>query len=145
MVRISCTTVTNGTVVIAATLGLANKARPQLAISGAPKTPLVFSNYAGELSHGSVSIRVPYAAPFRTYFRSGADAPQLANAVSLLRQPAKMGCHQLPGLVTPSGAINGITTDPIWSKRPSPVPLFGLSRYVEQASLWKTYPPSTLL
>ena len=62
------------------TLGLANKeARPQPSyFPGAPKDASgTFSNYAGELSHGSVSVQVPFMLRrFGTYFRSGADAPQ---------------------------------------------------------------------
>ena len=62
------------------TLGLANKeARPQPSyFQGAPKDASgTFSNYAGELSHGSVSVQVPFMLRrFGTYFRSGADAPQ---------------------------------------------------------------------
>ena len=122
------------------TLGLANKeARPQPSyFQGAPKDASgTFSNYAGELSHGSVSIRVPFMLRrFGTYFRSGADAPQpLANAVSLLRQHSQDGLPSITwvGHATTLVQSDGITflTDPIWSKRPSPVPLFGPSRYVE--------------
>ena len=122
------------------TLGLANKeARPQPSyFQGAPKDASgTFSNYAGELSHGSVSIRVPFMLRrFGTYFRSGADAPQpLANAVSLLRQHSQDGLPSVTwvGHATTLVQSDGITflTDPIWSRRPSPVPLFGPSRYVE--------------
>ena len=73
---------------------------------------------------------------FGTYFRSGADAPQrVANAVSVLREHTQDGFPAVTwvGHATTLVQSDDVTflTDPIWSKRPSPVPLFGPSRYVE--------------
>ena len=72
---------------------------------------------------------------FGTYFRSGTDAPKrVENDEAQLHDQTQ----ELPPAVTWIGhsttlvQIDGINflTDPIWSKRPSPVPLLGPRRYV---------------
>ena len=72
---------------------------------------------------------------FGTYFRSGTDAPKrVENDEAQLQaqtrelQPAVTWIGHSTTLVQIDG-INFLT-DPIWSKRPSPVPLLGPRRYV---------------
>ena len=95
-----------------------------------------FTNYKGDIAHGSASVRVPFMLRrFGTYFRSGTDAPKrVENDEAQLQaqtqelQPAVTWIGHSTTLVQIDG-INFLT-DPIWSKRPSPVPLLGPRRYV---------------
>ena len=106
-----------------------------------------FENFAGEIGHGTLSVRVPFILRrFGTYFRSGADAPQrVANDGAFLRENAK---HSSPtvtwvGHATLLVQMGHVTflTDPTWSNRPSPVPLIGPKRYVEPGLLMDDLPP----
>lgn len=96
-----------------------------------------FTNPKGDIGHGSVSVRLPFMLRrFGTYFRSGDGAPEKepnngkwlrSNASDM--QPAVTWVGHATTLVQ----FDGVTflTDPIWSKRPSPVPLLGPRRFVE--------------
>ena len=96
----------------------------------------VFTNYKGEISHGPASVRVPFMLRrFGTYFRNGNDAPKrVADGEAQLQvrtnelQPAVTWIGHSTTLVQSDGI--SFLTDPIWSKRPSPVPLLGPRRYV---------------
>jgi N-acyl-phosphatidylethanolamine-hydrolysing phospholipase D len=106
-----------------------------------------FSNPIGELSHGGFADRFPFILRrFGTYFRSGEDAPQrVANDGTFLRENAR---HSIPTLTWVGHAtllvqMEHVTflTDPIWSNRPSPVPLLGPRRFVPPGLLMKDMPP----
>ena len=96
----------------------------------------VLTNYKGDIAHGSASVRLSFMLRrFGTYFRSGNDAPKrIENDEARPRAPFQ----ELQPAVTWIGhsttlvQIDGINflTDPIWSKRPSPVPLLGPRRFV---------------
>ena len=96
----------------------------------------VLTNYKGDIAHGSASVRLSFMLRrFGTYFRSGNDAPKrVEKDEAQLQAPFQ----ELQPAVTWIGhsttlvQIDGINflTDPIWSKRPSPVPLLGPRRFV---------------
>ena len=96
----------------------------------------VFTNRKGDISHGPASVRVPFILRrFGTYFRSGNDAPKRVEAGEAQLQarfnelqPAVTWIGHSTTLVQSDGI--SFLTDPIWSKRPSPVPLLGPRRYV---------------
>jgi N-acyl-phosphatidylethanolamine-hydrolysing phospholipase D len=96
-----------------------------------------FTNLAGDIGHGTFSVRFPFMLRrLGTYFRSGKGAPEkIANDGAPLRENAR---HSVPtvtwiGHATLLVQMEHITflTDPIWSDRPSPIPLIGPGRYVE--------------
>ena len=106
-----------------------------------------FINVDPDLSHGSVSVRAGFfLRRFATAFRSSAGAPQrVANDGSLLRD---YPVHHLPtvtwiGHATVLVQMDNVTflTDPIWSKRPSPVPIVGPRRFVKPGVAIKDLPP----
>ncbi len=96
-----------------------------------------FTNLVGDIGHGTLGVRVPFMLRrLGTYFRNGEGAPQrIANDGAFLRENAR---HSVPtvtwvGHATLLVQLEHVTflTDPIWSNRPSPVPLVGPGRYVE--------------
>jgi len=123
-------------------------AEPDETFLGAPRTQDGrFTNLDGDLSHGSLGVRVPFMLRrFGTYFRSGADAPEsMANDGEFLRENAK---HSTPtvtwiGHATVLVQMGHTTflTDPTWSNRPSPVPIVGPKRYVEPGLAFDDLPP----
>jgi len=116
--------------------------------AGAPKgDDGRFTNLAGDIGHGSFSVRFPFfLRRFGTYFRGGDGAPErVANDGAFLRENAR---HSVPtvtwiGHATLLVQMEHVTflTDPTWSNRPSPVPLFGPSRYVEPGLEINDLPP----
>lgn len=106
-----------------------------------------FTNPGGELDHGSLAVRFPFfLRRFGTYFRTGEDAPErVENDGVFLRDNAR---HSIPtvtwvGHATLLVQMEHVTflTDPIWSNRPSPVPLIGPSRFVPPGLLMDDLPP----
>jgi len=106
-----------------------------------------FTNLNGDLSHGSLGVRIPFfLRRFGTYFRSGKGAPErVANDGIFLRENAR---HSKPtvtwiGHATLLMQMEHVTfiTDPIWSKRPSPVPVMGPSRFVAPGLAIDDLPP----
>jgi len=106
-----------------------------------------FTNVGGEIGHGSFGVRFPFMLRrLGTYFRSGAGAPDLVNNDgAFLRENAK---HSTPtvtwvGHATLLVQLEHVTflTDPIWSSRPSPVPLIGPGRYVAPGLKMEDLPP----
>ena len=116
--------------------GAKHKPAPSYA-SGAPVDAMAClpTTRAISLMEGA-SVRLSFMLRrFGTYFRSGNDAPKrVENDEAQLQAPFR----ELQPAVTWIGhsttlvQIDGINflTDPIWSKRPSPVPLLGPRRYV---------------
>ena len=94
-----------------------------------------FTNQGGELSHGSLSVRLGfYLRRFGTLFRSDNGAPKsVANEGSFLRDnsttPTVTWIGHATLLVQMEGA--NFLTDPIWSQTPSPLPPVGPSRWVD--------------
>jgi len=123
-------------------------AESELLFNGAPRDDEGrFTNFNGDLSHGSLGVRVPFILRrFGTYFRSGKDAPErVANDGAFLRENAR---HSEPtvtwiGHATLLVQMEHVTfiTDPTWSNRPSPVPIFGPSRFVEPGMAIDDLPP----
>ncbi len=96
-----------------------------------------FTNPSGDLTHGTFSVRFPFIMRrMGTYFRSAEDAPsRVLNDGKFLRENAR---HSKPtvtwiGHATLLVQVEHVTflTDPTWSNRPSPVPVFGPKRFVE--------------
>jgi N-acyl-phosphatidylethanolamine-hydrolysing phospholipase D len=105
-------------------------------IDGAPRDNQGrFTNYNGDLSHGSLSVRLPfYLRRFATLFRSDSGAPELvANEGAVLRDNTSTPTVTWVGHSTLLVQMEGLSflTDPIWSQTPSPVPLVGPSRWVD--------------
>ena len=106
-----------------------------------------FTNLDTDLAHGSASVRAGFfLRRFATAFRSSVGAPQrLTNDGVILRD---YPVHNVPsvtwiGHATVLVQMDNVTflTDPIWSKRPSPVPLVGPSRFVKPGMAIKDLPP----
>ncbi len=106
-----------------------------------------FTNLNGELNHGSLGVRIPFfLRRFGTYFRSGKGAPEhVVNDGAFLRENAR---HSEPtvtwiGHATLLMQMEHVTfiTDPIWSNRPSPVPVMGPSRFVAPGLAIDDLPP----
>jgi N-acyl-phosphatidylethanolamine-hydrolysing phospholipase D len=106
-----------------------------------------FTNLSGELGHGTFAVRFPFILRrLGTYFRDGEGAPvRVNNDGSFLRENAR---HSVPtvtwiGHSTLLVQLQHVTflTDPIWSDRPSPVPLLGPRRYVEPGLEIDDLPP----
>ena len=119
-----------------------------MSINGAPRgEDGRFINLNGEMSHGSLGVRIPFfLRRFGTYFRSGKGAPQrVANDGAFLRENAR---HSAPtvtwiGHATLLMQMEHVTflTDPVWSNRPSPVPVMGPSRFVAPGLAIDDLPP----
>ena len=106
-----------------------------------------FTNLAGDIGHGTFTVRAPFfLRRLGTYFRDGEGAPErVANDGAFLRENAR---HSVPtvtwvGHATLLVQLEHVTflTDPIWSDRPSPVPLLGPGRYVEPGLAIDDLPP----
>ena len=94
-----------------------------------------FTNYQGDLSHGSTAVRLSFfLRRFGTMFRSDSGAPKkVANDGSFLRNNTETPTATWIGHATLLVQMDGVNflTDPIWSQTPSPVPLIGPSRWVD--------------
>ena len=106
-----------------------------------------FTNPAGDLTHGTFSVRFPFLLRrLGTYFRSADGAPErVANDGAFLRENAR---HSKPtvtwiGHATLLVQFEHVTflTDPTWSDRPSPVPGLGPKRFVEPGLEFEDLPP----
>jgi N-acyl-phosphatidylethanolamine-hydrolysing phospholipase D len=116
--------------------------------SGAPRgDDGRFTNPAGDLTHGTFSVRFPFLLRrLGTYFRSAEGAPvRVANDGAFLRENAR---HSKPtvtwiGHATLLVQVEHVTflTDPTWSDRPSPVPGLGPKRFVEPGLEFEDLPP----
>ena len=103
-----------------------------------------FTNQGGELSHGSLSVRLGfYLRRFGTLFRSDNGAPKsVANEGSFLRDNSTTPTVTWIGHATLLVQMEGVNflTDPIWSQTPSPVPPIGPSRWVDPGMALKDLP-----
>jgi N-acyl-phosphatidylethanolamine-hydrolysing phospholipase D len=106
-----------------------------------------FVNPDGELSHGSFAVRFPFfLRRIGGSFRSRPGAPErVANDGALLRENA---LHSKPtvtwiGHATLLVQMDHVTflTDPIWSKRPSPLSFAGPRRFVPPGVAMEDLPP----
>ena len=123
-------------------------ATDKLSFAGAPRSDDGrFTNLAGDIGHGNFAVRFPFMLRrLGTYFRSGDGAPErVANDGSFLRENAR---HSIPTVTWVGHATLlvqmehvSFLTDPIWSNRPSPVPLLGPRRFVEPGLLMDELPP----
>jgi len=106
-----------------------------------------FTNFAGELGHGSAATRVPFM--LRRIMGSFQDRPGAPSAVpndgEFLRENAK---HSKPtvtwvGHATLLVQMDHVTflTDPIWSDTPSPVSFAGPKRFVPPGLAIEDLPP----
>ena len=94
-----------------------------------------FTNQNGELSHGSLPVRLGfYLRRFGTLFRSDNGAPErVTNEGAFLRDNSTVPTVTWIGHATLLVQMQGISflTDPIWSQTPSPLPPVGPSRWVD--------------
>ena len=94
-----------------------------------------FINHNGDLSHGSLSVRLSfYLRRFGTLFRSDAGAPKtVASKAAFLRDNITTPTVTWIGHATLLVQMEGVNflTDPIWSQTPSPLPPVGPSRWVD--------------
>jgi len=106
-----------------------------------------FTNLAGDISHGSLSVRFPFILRrMGTYFRTGEDAAErVSNDGAFLRENAR---HSAPtvtwiGHATLLVQMGHVTflTDPTWSNRPSPVAVIGPRRFVKPGLSMEDLPP----
>lgn len=107
----------------------------------------LFTNTSGELSHGSLGVRLPFflrraAGSFRD--RSGAPE-RIANDGAFLRHNAR---HSVPtvtwiGHATLLVQLEHVTflTDPIWEDKASPVSFIGPRRFVAPGVALEDLPP----
>jgi N-acyl-phosphatidylethanolamine-hydrolysing phospholipase D len=96
-----------------------------------------FTNINGELSHGSIGVRLPFflrRVGTSIVGRNGAPKP-IPNDGVFLRDNAQHGSPTVTwiGHATLLVQMEHLTflTDPIWSNRPSPVRWFGPNRFVK--------------
>ncbi|MFT5135614.1 MAG: N-acyl-phosphatidylethanolamine-hydrolyzing phospholipase D [Arenicella sp.] len=123
-------------VLVASAWGLSATQAPQA--QGAPTDANgLFTNINGELSHGSIGVRFPFflrRIATSIFGRSGAPKLTLNDGV-LLREDAQNSTPTVTwiGHATLLVQMEHLTflTDPIWSKRPSPIPWFGPNRFVK--------------
>ena len=123
-------------------------AAEELFFAGAPRgDDGRFTNLAGDIGHGKLSVRFPFILRrLGTYFRSGDGAPErVVNDGSFLRENA---LHSIPTVTWVGHATLlvqmehvSFLTDPTWSNRPSPLPLVGPSRFVEPGLQMEELPP----
>jgi N-acyl-phosphatidylethanolamine-hydrolysing phospholipase D len=109
-----------------------------------------FTNIAGDISHGSIAVRLPFfLRRLGTYFRSSDGAPhRVANDGAYLRANAANNALHGESTVSWIGhatllvQMEDVTflTDPTWSNTPSPVPPIGPSRFVEPGLLMEDLP-----
>ena len=106
-----------------------------------------FTNLAGDIGHGPLTVRLPFMLRrFGTYFRDGEGSPaHVANDGVFLRQNASQGVPTVTWIGHASVLVQmdnvSFLTDPIWSNRPSPVPLIGPSRFVPPGLAMEDLPP----
>lgn len=106
-----------------------------------------FTNLAGDIGHGSLTVRLPFMLRrFGTYFRDGRDGPnRVANDGVVLRENAGHGIPTVTWIGHASLLVQmeqvSFLTDPIWSNRPSPLPLIGPSRFVAPGLAMDDLPP----
>jgi N-acyl-phosphatidylethanolamine-hydrolysing phospholipase D len=106
-----------------------------------------FTNLAGDIGHGSLTVRLPFMLRrFGTYFRDGRDGPnRVANDGVVLRENAGHGIPTVTWIGHASLLVQmeqvSFLTDPIWSNRPSPLPLLGPSRFVAPGLAMDDLPP----
>ncbi|MDG1942978.1 MAG: MBL fold metallo-hydrolase [Halioglobus sp.] len=123
-------------------------AESETLFSGAPRSDDGrFTNPAGDLTHGTLSVRFPFILRrMGTYFRAGDGAPlREANDGAFLRENTR---HNKPTVTWVGHATLlvqfehiAFLTDPIWSNRPSPVAGIGPKRFVEPGLAIKDLPP----
>jgi N-acyl-phosphatidylethanolamine-hydrolysing phospholipase D len=123
-------------------------AESEALFSGAPRSDDGrFTNPAGDLTHGTLSVRFPFILRrMGTYFRAADGAPlRVANDGAFLRENTR---HNKPtvtwvGHATLLVQFEHVTflTDPTWSNRPSPVAGIGPKRFVEPGLAIKDLPP----
>jgi len=107
-----------------------------------------FMNFAGELSHGSLSTRLPFfwrRVKGSLLGRDGVAAPSVRNDGAFLRENAK---HSEPTVTWVGHAsllvqMDHVTflTDPIWSDTPSPVSFAGPTRFSPPGIALDDLPP----
>lgn len=107
-----------------------------------------FMNFAGELSHGSLSTRLPFfwrRVKGSLLGRDGVAAPSVPNDGGFLRENAK---HSEPTVTWVGHAsllvqMDHVTflTDPIWSDTPSPVSFAGPTRFSPPGIALDDLPP----
>lgn len=129
-------------------LAHANSSIDEEFFSGAPRaTDGRYTNNVGEIGHGTLGTRVPFmlrrvATSFST--REGVPV-SVPNDGAFLRDNAQQGVPTVTwiGHATLLVQMENVTflTDPIWSSRPSPIPLVGPNRYVEPGLEMKNLPP----
>ena len=106
-----------------------------------------FTNLAGDIGHGSLAVRLPFMLRrFGTYFRDGRGGPnRVANDGVALRENAGHGIPTVTWIGHASLLVQmeqvSFLTDPIWSNRPSPLPLIGPSRFVAPGLAMDDLPP----
>ena len=122
---------------LVALTGFASAAGPNASALGpAPRTAEGrYTNSAGALSHGSLSVRIPFfGRRFLSAFRNAADAPaRMPNdGRALLNPDPSAATVTWIGHATVLVQIDGLSflTDPIWSDTPSPVSFAGPKRFV---------------
>ena len=106
-----------------------------------------FTNWVGELSHGSVGIRFPFfMRRLRGAVRSRPGAPErVSNDGAFLRDNAR---HSKPTVTWVGHATLlvqmehvSFLTDPIWSDAPSPISFAGPRRFVPPGVALEDLPP----
>jgi len=107
-----------------------------------------FTNFAGELSHGSLSTRLPFfwrRVKGSLMGRDGVAPPSVDNDGAFLRENAK---HSEPTVTWVGHAsllvqMDHVTflTDPIWSDTPSPVSFAGPTRFAPPGVALEDLPP----
>ena len=105
-----------------------------------------FTNPIGDLSQGTLGVRVPFMLRrFGTYFRGNEGAPLLMRPKD---QPIDVADSTQAtvtwvGHATVLVQMPGVTflTDPIWSDWPSPVPFIGPRRFVPPGLAIENLPP----
>ncbi|MEH6911149.1 MAG: MBL fold metallo-hydrolase [Oceanicoccus sp.] len=136
------------TLTLTLTLTGLSYAEGEALFSGAPRgDDGRFINSAGDLTHGTFGVRFPFILRrMGTYFRGAEGAPlRVENDGAFLRENSR---HSKPtvtwiGHATLLVQIEHVTflTDPIWSNRPSPVPIFGPRRFVQPGLAFEDLPP----
>jgi N-acyl-phosphatidylethanolamine-hydrolysing phospholipase D len=105
-----------------------------------------FMNPVGDLSQGSLGVRVPFMLRrFGTYFRGDEGAPRLMlpKDQPIQVEDSTQATVTWVGHATVLVQMPGVTflMDPIWSDWPSPVPFIGPRRYVPPGIAIEDLPP----
>ena len=140
---------------VVAAVALMASAERDVYFANAPRdTEGRFTNIAGDISHGSLAVRLPFfLRRLGTYFRSGDGAPErVTNDGAYLRENGRKNSREnvqagVPtvtwiGHATLLVQLEDVTflTDPTWSNTPSPVPFIGPSRFVKPGLLMEDLP-----